>query len=652
MNWIRELCDLYEKNEQEAGKMTEGRYGEPLVLLPIFHSTVQAQITVTLNPEGDFLRAERVQEEDKTTIIPVTEKSAARTAGIEPHPLCDNLKYLAGDYMDYVVPDKEKNFSENHEKFMVDLEKWALSSYSHEKVQAIWRYLKKNSLMKDLISQGVLTVDGQGKVLKEEKIQKSSQADAFVRFRVEKKWDSSRSFLLNNQIEALPECWKDSSLQNRYIDYCRNMDRAQGLSYLTGEQVQIAYLHPKKIRNEGDGAKLISANDETNFTFRGRFVNKEEAFSVGYEDSQKAHNALKWIIRKQGRTWNGLTVVIWESDLRELPEWSMDTDQVCDVYESTDSWGDEEDPEGLYSGTNPREAVRFLNAIEGYRQKLDAGSRMILMAFDAATTGRLAMMESRSLMSSAYLKNLESWYTGCGWIQTKFKNKAFYQYYGMISVKDVANILYGVESKGELTLKGANDKMYAEVCKRLIPCIIYGRKIPDDMVRLAVKKASSPVSYEKPYNWERALALACSLVKKKSIERKESEVWTVALNKESQERSYLFGRLLAVADCMEYRTFERDANGKITENRLTSARRLMNAFSQQPFRTWKLIEERIQPYYAKLSIQDQLFYSHLIEEICWRFKEGDFEKNDSLNGLYLLGFHNQVYALRNKVEED
>ncbi len=32
------------------------------------------------------------------TIIPVTEKSGSRTAGKEPHPLCDNLRYLAGDY--------------------------------------------------------------------------------------------------------------------------------------------------------------------------------------------------------------------------------------------------------------------------------------------------------------------------------------------------------------------------------------------------------------------------------------------------------------------------------------------------------------------------------------------------------------------------
>ena len=67
MNWIRELCDLYDKNKKEAGIMGTGRFGEPLVLLPMFHSTVTAQITVTVNEAGDFLQAEPVAEEDKIT---------------------------------------------------------------------------------------------------------------------------------------------------------------------------------------------------------------------------------------------------------------------------------------------------------------------------------------------------------------------------------------------------------------------------------------------------------------------------------------------------------------------------------------------------------------------------------------------------------
>ena len=80
------------------------------------------------------------------------------------------------------------------------------------------------------------------------------------------------------------------------------MGGKEELDYLTGERQTVSYLHSKKIRNEGDGAKLISSNDEANYTFRGRFSTKEQAFAIGNETSQKMHNALKWIIRKQGRS--------------------------------------------------------------------------------------------------------------------------------------------------------------------------------------------------------------------------------------------------------------------------------------------------------------------------------------------------------------
>jgi CRISPR-associated protein Csd1 len=56
-----------------------------------------------------------------------------------------------------------------------------------------------------------------------------------------------------------------------------------------------------------------------NFTYRGRFKTKDkdsgynEAMSIGYETSQKIHNALKWIIRRQGYVRGGLCIVTWES---------------------------------------------------------------------------------------------------------------------------------------------------------------------------------------------------------------------------------------------------------------------------------------------------------------------------------------------------
>ena len=94
MSWVTELYDLYDRNAEQAGIITENNP----VLLPVYHTTVTAQIEVTLDYQGNFLKAVRIPEVEKSTVIPITDKSSSRTNTPAPNPLCDNLKYLAGDY--------------------------------------------------------------------------------------------------------------------------------------------------------------------------------------------------------------------------------------------------------------------------------------------------------------------------------------------------------------------------------------------------------------------------------------------------------------------------------------------------------------------------------------------------------------------------
>lgn len=165
MNWTNELLDLYEKNQDIAGEITyktiKGKKGEehiPLILLPVFHTTVTAQIEVTIDENGEFLSAKAVDKAENLTMIPVTEKSLSRTAGTEPHPLCDNLKYLAGDYMVYYRQGKkQKDYSENYRLYIEALQRWHESPFTHKKVDAIYAYVCKGCMIKDLATQGVIT---------------------------------------------------------------------------------------------------------------------------------------------------------------------------------------------------------------------------------------------------------------------------------------------------------------------------------------------------------------------------------------------------------------------------------------------------------------------------------------------------------------
>lgn len=673
MNWEEELLDLYEKNSEEAGiiryreyRKKNGTEKKPYVLLPLFHTTMAAQIEVVIDEDGNFLGASKVANEDKMTMIPSTEESESRTNSPAPYPLCDFLKYLAGDYKNYIQGKKDRA-EEAYRLYIQALERWKYSEYSHKKVDAIYNYLFKQELVKDLIKVGVVTITENGFLDEAAKIQGKKYDKYFVRF-----------IIREGMTEQITEeaCWKDPLLQECFIAYYRSCQKEAELDYVTGRQEAPFYLHSKKIRNEEDGAKLISSNDDKNYTFRGRFLNKEQAIVIGGETSQKIHNALKWIIRKQGHNYDTLTMVTWESNMLQMPVWDADTDTIVEEAQQVqqDISGQGEDSEifdfdftmdeSLFSEDyvnerkeekepaevsdgNLNTAKQFYRALNGYRKHIDHTSRMVLMAFDAATTGRLALAEYKALETGRYLKNIEKWHSQCAWLHTKYKNGGRQYYLGIPGIKEIADILYGSDSKGILTIHDKNGKrLYAETGKRLMPCIWDGRSIPYDLVRIAVNKASAPQSYKERYNWEKVLALACSFVKKHRFET-EKEEWEVALDENCRDKNYLYGRLLAVADRIEYRTFDTEKDS----GRVTNAKRYMSAFAQRPFSTWKVIEENLQPYLGKLKLTERKYYENLIDQICQLFEVEGFRENTKLDGLYLLGFHSQSFQLKNYKKE-
>ncbi|CUP81184.1 Uncharacterised protein [Dorea longicatena] len=56
-------------------------------------------------------------------------------------------------------------------------------------------------------------------------------------------------------------------------------------------------------------------------------------------------------------------------------------------------------------------------------------------------------------------------------------------------------------------------------------------------------------------------------------------------------------------------------------------------------------------YMNKLDIAKRTFYENLLHEIDELFDKSIFTDNSRLEGLYLLGFHNQAYDLKLKKEK-
>ena len=124
----------------------------------------------------------------------------------------------------------------------------------------------------------------------------------------------------------------------------------------------------------------------------------------------------------------------------------------------------------------------------------------------------------------------------------------------------------------------------------------------------------------------------------------------MALEENRNARDYLFGRLLAVAE-----QIESIALYYAKENRDTTAARLMQRFADRPFSTWKLIENSLTPYKARINSKAPgllVGYKELLDEIHALFISGDYTNDKHLSGEYLLGYHCQRKWLREHKREN
>ncbi len=639
MAWLKTLADTYDVYSELAGVI---KNDQP-VLLPLSHSTFNAQIEVTLDEEGNFLGSKKLDKgPDVVTIIPVTEDSAARSSGIAPHPLCDKLCYVAGDYALYTGDEKKKEY---YEAYMEQLQDWAESEDTHPMVKTIWKYLQKKSLIYDLIQDHTLELNENGRLTDNVKLQGSGQTGANVRF-----------IVYGNDT---PRVWKNRELYETFDRYYQKKAGQTELCYVSGEMGSCSEKHPSKIRNSGDKAKLISGNDKEGFTYRGRFASKDQAVSVGYVVSQKAHNALKWLIQKQGYTRDGSAVVCWMSN-RDMSVPDMMKDSIH-AYGDLDDFefdfnilADMEAENKNKQDTGKYFAEQFNLAVRGYAGKIKVDDRIAVIALDAATTGRMSICYYDEMGGKQYMDALLYWQEHCKWRRYMTVEKTDGGKKNILcecspSPRDMALAAFGTQRSNWLE---ADSKLIRAVTNRLLPFITgKGRKIPSDIVRAAVRRASMPQSMN-PFVWYNdVLCVVCAMIRFNYENEKGGRTMDKFLEDNVKDRNVLFGRLLAVYDLMEQRAmFERDENGKVKEGRTTNARRYWNAFSSRPAKTFQTIKQNMMPYEKKLNGFQLKKFEEWTEEIMVHLAGAGFD-NKPLSEMYLPAYYLQTAYMKQEFKK-
>lgn len=644
MSWIEKLYNTY-----EACKGHEPPGAE--ALMPVSHSVQQAHIEITIDGVGNFKGVRIIQKEE--TVIPATEQSAGRTGKLPPpHPLCDKVQYCAKDYPAHggIKP----SFFEAYREL---LSAWCNSAFSHHKAKAVLAYVDTGALVADLIQHKVLHLDSNGKLIVAPAKLSDMWADEdspeifrFITPHPEKKTrdqgDVFIRWIVWSNDDLCPEVWKDVALQKAWIAFDAANNTETGLCMVTGEEAVLAFSHPKRIRHGGDGAKLISANDSSGFTFRGRFTDSDgkQAAGVDYVITQKAHSALRWLIKRQGYRNGDQTFVAWAVAGKPIPDpWADSSSIILGIKDDTPPETNELQP--LVGDVGQAFALRLRRAIAGYSAKLDKNDDIVIMGVDSATPGRMAIIYYRELKGSEFLERIEAWHTTCAWPQDfgKDKDGKPRRFTGAPAPHDIAEAAYAtrIGTTGELRL---DDKLRKITVERLLPCIIEGRPISRDLVMSLVRRASNRVGF-KHWEWEKILGIACGLFRGWS--KSQGKEYAMSLEEDRTSRDYLYGRLLAVAD-----NIESYALGMTEKARDTGAAQLMQRFADHPYSTWRTIKVRLQPYISRLqSSESEKVRNFLanrkntLDKIHCRFVSTDFMDDRPLSGEFLLGYHCQRAAL-------
>lgn len=654
MSWMQKLYQTY-----EAGVLLELPLEQQL--MPISHTPQNAHINIVLDGAGNFLRA-AVLPPKTQIILPATESSASRTSGEAPHGLADKLQYVAQDYAAHGGQKKPY-----YESYRQQLENWCQSQFVHPKVEAIYRYIEKGTLIADLIEHGVVVAerDEQDHFALTSQVNTDAPVPELFKVLPKDKGSIEQGSALVCWSVELPgdpvsDTWKDQTVQDSWIAFDAQTDTEQGLCYSSGQASALSSNHPAKLRHGGDSAKLISSNDSSGYTYRGRFLDETQACGIGFEVSQKAHNALRWLINRQGYRNGDQVYVAWAVSGAVVPQPLADSGLAND----SDDFDLEEITEPVVINVQVDHArnlgqayARKLNQyMAGYAAKISPNEQITVMGIDSATPGRMGIIYYRELLRDEFFQRLQAWHTQFAWRQRhtrelpgdndkKPKTQVIWPICAPLP-RDIAVAAYG---------ENLDDALKKKVVERLLPCIVDEAPFPRDLLELCLRKTSNRVAYasDKHWLWEKNLGIACALFKGYYQRHPDIQLrrdYAMALEEDRQDRDYLFGRLLAVADYIE-----EIAQGVGGEKRPTTAARLMQRFADRPFETWRTIELSLQPYMQRLQVARGGFLTNRnkdIDSILALFQHDDFTRNAALSGEFLLGYHCQRHHFKHKTESN
>lgn len=638
------LLETYEIIEPSAGvvhPLPADSQEDPVAktLLPLYHTTLKVRITITLDEYGNLCAPIEKSKKESLAIIPCTEESMGRSGkNPPPHPLCDQLQYV----------DKQCN-SERTALYLKQLNDWRGDNI---KLNAIYHYVSHHSIIKDAERQGLRLDPSENKT-----------KTAGVCFHVQ-------SGISNTNVT------EDIELRKRWIDFQRSRHEKTGTNRLDmfGRVLQNQVLnYPKNIVSAAANAKLISAQDGNNYTFRGRFADKSEALWLDADTVQKLYVTLRWLANNHSTMTGSQAIITWAIDnpLKPVPDLQASSEDVFDDNGSL--FGNEDDSEPLDTVQNALDATDvnyaeyFSRILRGYGNanilKRHA-KKMAIVILDAATTGRLSVTFYRELSEGEYIEGILQWHDAVAWpLSRRFRDsngkKQVVRFVGAPSFDAIISCASNITDHSSKSYK----KFAKNLKKQLIECMFGDKILPRAILNSSYRKVTRPLAYrgadtrtgrskwsDQFVEWNDQLEVACCLWKQYyNAENRHHANWkeiTMELDGTRTDRDYLYGRLLALADDFEHSVMKKR---NIDGTRPTNAVKLMSNFIAKPYTTWGSLMKQLVPY--RKSVDEAVRFQNDIDDVMALFTSGEFENNKPLSPLFLLGYsHQRRYSSQRAVE--
>ena len=605
MSFVNSLIQTYEILEKSASDE----------IAPLYHKVMKANIQITLDSSGNAIDVRKLEKGEEETIVPATTESKTRTSSkIAPYPLSEQIRYLA-----------DCGNSNCKTAYLEQLHAWAASETSHPFLNIIYNYVKSGKIENDI----------------KEWLEPENKKESYNIKSYEKK--VVRWVVLDG--DDCPETWKNKALIKAWIDYCgvqmASKANEQILSILDGSPGLYIKYHDKPINTHANG-KLISKNDKAGLTYVGRFKKDDIILPITEESSFKLHQALSWIVNKHGmiitsRNENPVYTCIW---VISKPDVTIDPIKSLLSFDTKAS-GQTVEPMKRY-------AIKELYSGQ-YNIPIKEGdnARVIVATIGGVTKGRLSLEDYSESTANQLIENFTTWDYGCQWIRGFGDSRWIWT----PTMYDIINVSAGTvkEQKGESPKYIVSDAKFAMLMRDLTRAKIYGTKIPLSVVNPIIGKSNNWVAYQ-PKSRQKLENVTYAVLRKYYLDYYRRE-YSFMLDANNTERSYLFGRLLAIYRKAEYDTLSKDSK------RATSAERLQGMFAKRPLSILQKLDERYNTIWKRQLYKKKgaaVRYDKLIGELTDMLygKYSMAELKKPLEPSYLFGAHAQYDDLFKKKVTD